>query len=449
MAREPTRAEAEAAVAKIQRGLHELFGADPERADWLLWGRKAEPLSRRGFLRAAGLGCLSSTLRAPIPFARFFPAGLIPAALAQSDAPFEIPGKDRRLIVLNDRPLNAETPAHLLDDAVTPADRMFVRNNGVVPAVDLGDWRIEIGGESCLRPQTLSLRDLERDFEHFTLQLQLECAGNGRSEFQPPASGNQWTVGAVACPSWTGVRLRDVLERCGIKDDAVYVAYHAADRHLSGDPNLEPISRGVPMRKALEDESLIAWAMNGAPLPELHGFPLRLVCGGWPGSVSGKWLNRIVVRNRVHDGEKMLGQSYRVPCERVAPGTDVADEDMCIIESMPVKSVITYPRSGIEHGLAEPFGLRGHAWAGDDEVARIDVSLDFGQTWQRAELRPPVNRLAWQRWSATLRFPARGYYEIWARATDARGRSQPMVVPAWNPRGYINNATHRIAVQVV
>jgi DMSO/TMAO reductase YedYZ molybdopterin-dependent catalytic subunit len=437
---------------KLTRGIHELYGADPERADALLWGRSGQSLTRRGFVGVAGVSAISAALRATVPYARFFPAGMIPAAFAQSSSGFEIPGKDGRLVVLNDRPINAETPAHLLDDAATPAERMFVRNNGIPPEVDLADvddWPVEIRGEACLDPQQLTLGDLKRDFDHQSYQLQLECAGNGRSEFHPPASGNQWSTGAIACPRWTGVRLRDVLMRCGIGEDAVYVAFHGADRHLSGDPNLDPISRGVPMHKALEEESLLAWEMNGEPLPPLHGYPLRLVCGGWPGSVSGKWVRSIAIRNRVHDGEKMLGQSYRVPCKSVAPGTIVPDEEMCIIESMPVKSIVTLPRSGIEHSFGEPLVVRGHAWAGDLAVKGVRVSLDFGQTWNSAELLAPANRLAWQRWSATLEFPARGYYEVWARATDVLDRSQPMVVPAWNPRGYLNNACHRIAVQVV
>src|SRR5690606_32102369 len=204
------------------------------------------------------------------------------------------------------------------------------------------------------------------------------------------------------CPEWTGVRLRDVLEECGIADGAVYVAYEARDRHLSGDPAKQPISRGVPVAKALEAESLLAWAMNGEPLPLLHGYPLRMLCSGWPASVSGKWVHRILVRDRVHDGEKMLGHSYRLPCEPVAPGTEVAEEDMCIIGSMPVKSLITHPRSGATHAAGKPLEARGHAWAGDRSVARLYTSIDFGATWQRAKLERPANRLAWQHWSQSI-----------------------------------------------
>ncbi|MBT8446357.1 MAG: sulfite oxidase, partial [Gammaproteobacteria bacterium] len=264
----------------------------------------------------------------------------------------------------------------------------------------------------------------------------------------PAAPGNQWTTGAVGCAEWTGVRLRDVLEACGIDPRAVYVAYEGADRHLSGDPAKRPISRGVPLAKALESESLVAWAMNGESLPHQHGYPLRLVIGGWPGSVSGKWLNRILIRDRVHDGAKMGGSSYRVPCAPVAPGAEVADADMCIIESMPVKSLITAPRSGVTHPHMKQLAVRGHAWAGDRSVSRVQVSMDFGATWLSADLRAAPNRLAWADWSLALPpFPGPGYYEIWARATDAAGVSQPMVVPGWNPKGYLNNACHRIAVQ--
>jgi DMSO/TMAO reductase YedYZ molybdopterin-dependent catalytic subunit len=431
-----------------ERGLYEMYAEDPLRADRMTWGRMA--LSRRGFLGGAGLAAMSAAVRAVIPYAACLPAGLIPVALADSVEPFAIPGKEG-LVLLNDRPLNAETPAHLLDDRVTPASRMFVRNNGVPPrmdGVDPAGWTLEIAGESCLRPQRISLAELRSKFKQHSLQLQLECGGNGRSEFYPATSGNQWTTGAIACPEWTGVRLRDVLQWAGIAKDAVYVAYEGADTHLSGDPAKQPISRGVTLAKAMEDESLLVFAMNGESLPDVHGYPLRLVCGGWPASVSGKWLKKIIIRDRVHDGEKMLGQSYRVPCRPVAPGASVADEDMCIIESMPVKSLITSPRSGTVHKSGTALTVRGHAWAGDLAVRRLFTSIDFGARWQKARLEKPVNRLAWQHWTQNVDFPLPGYYEIWARAEDTEGRSQPVVLPGWNPRGYLNNACHRIAVRV-
>ena len=358
-------------MTKPERGLYELY-ADPERADYELWGRRPAGADRRGFLKGAGLAALEGFLRAGVPMARYMPAGLIPVPLSGSAQPFALPGKSG-LIVLNDHPTSAECPAHLLDDAITPVDRLFVRNNGVPPAdvpLEAGDWTVEIAGEACISPRTFSLRDLQAEFQAHTCQLQLECAGNGRSDFFPPAAGVQWTTGAIGCPRWTGVRVRDVLERCGVADNAVYVAFEGADRHVTN-PDALPISRGVPMHKALEDESLLAWEINRQPLPELHGYPLRLVFGGWPGSASGKWVRRILIRDRVHDGAKMLGQSYRVPCEPVAPGEDVPDEQMCIIHSMPVKSLVTSPMSGFEHAIGEQVSLGGFACMNTSRVVEL------------------------------------------------------------------------------
>lgn len=144
----------------------------------------------------------------------------------------------------------------------------------------------------------------------------------------------------------------------------------------------------------------------------------------------------------------MLGKAYRTPCKPVAPGTKVADEDMCIIEAMPVKSLITYPQSGTAHTLSSPLEVRGHAWCGSTSVEKVFTSIDFGQTWQQAKLTRPKNRHAWQHFKTTVTFPQAGYYEVWAKAEDANGRAQPMVLPGWNPKGYLNNACHRIAVSV-
>jgi DMSO/TMAO reductase YedYZ molybdopterin-dependent catalytic subunit len=342
-----------------------------------------------------------------------------------------------------------ETPAHLLDDQVTPIDRMFVRNNGLLPSdLDADTWTLTIDGEAVSEPRTYTLSELKTKFEHHTYQLVLECGGNGRAEVNPPAPGNQWGFGGVSCGAWTGVRLKDILADVGIADNAVYIGYYATDRHLSGDPSKVVISRGVPLSKALEDETLLAFALNGEDIPYIEGYPLRLVIGGWPASVSGKWVERIAVRDRVHDGPKMESPSYRVPKYPVEPGAQVPDADMVIIESMPVKSVITYPKTGARVSRGQRFELRGHAWAGDLQVAKVEVSSDHGKTWKEADLDAPANRLAWQRWSTKIKFSEKGYYEVWVKATDEYGVSQPMVIPGWNPRGYLNNATHRIAVKV-
>ena len=406
--------------------------------------------NRRTFINKSSALVLSSLLGTKVVFGEHLPNGF-PLLGLEPDA-VGLPGKHPELAVLNDRPVNAETPAHLLDDQITPAEMLFVRNNGIPPgeaSINPDTWSLTIEGESIQRKLTFSIPELKARFTHYSYQLTLECGGNGRKEFNPPAKGNQWSTGAVGSPVWTGVRLKDVLQAAGLKSNAVYVGYYGRDTHLSGDPKKVVISRGVPIEKALDDHSLIAWAMNGEPIPLLNGYPLRLVFGGFPASCSGKWLERIVVRDQVHDGPKMSGQSYRVPCKPVAPGTKVADEDMCIIEEMPVKSLITFPRTGATLRLDQQLPIRGHAWVGKGQIAEVAYSIDFGATWSKCTLEDPANPLAWQHFSAKITFPQTGYYEVWARATDSQGQSQPMLLPGWNPRGYLNNACHRIAVRIV
>jgi DMSO/TMAO reductase YedYZ molybdopterin-dependent catalytic subunit len=392
---------------------------------------------------------IASILGVPVVFAKNIPESYTILALQEID-PFALFKKNKQMVILNDKPWNIEAQAHLLSDSVTPNTAMFVRNNGKIPEnIAIEKWTLTFNGESVKQQKTYSLQDIKTKFKHYTYQLTLECGGNGRSEFNPPAKGNQWTTGAVSCANWTGIRLKDILADVGIKDNAMYVAYHAADTHLSGDPTKEPISRGVPIAKALQEETLLAFEMNGAAIPLVHGYPLRLVAGGYPASVSGKWVNKISVRNIVHDGEKMTGSSYKMPKNPVAPGDMVKDDDMYIIESMPIKSVITYPKSGATLSLAKKLTINGHAWAGELEVAKVEYSIDFGSTWKTCELKKAVNRFAWQHFSAQITFPQKGYYEVWAKASDSNGSAQPMLVPGWNPKGYLNNACHRIAVKVV
>lgn len=430
---------------KSERGLCELYQDDPARADWVVFGRVGHR-DRRGFLKGAGLATMGAVVGAGIPFSRTMPTGLIPEALAQDKKAFVIEGKEG-MTVHNDRPVNAETPAHLLDPDLTPIKHFFVRNNGLVPdkAANPNAWSITIDGE-VNTPLKITLGDLKKQFANVTMQSQLECAGNGRAGFNPPARGNQWTVGAVGNARWTGVRMADVLKKAGLKSSAVYTGHEGADPHLSQDPKKLSISRGVPTKKALDPDTLIVWEMNGEPLPLIHGGPVRILAAGWPGSCSQKWLTRIRIREKEHDGPGMTGVSYRVPAFPVAPGTKVANSDMKVIESMPIKSVITYPQSGTKVSASAPLSVRGHAWAGDRAVKEMHVSVDFGATWQKADLKPAPNSHAWQRWSAEIRLPQKGYYEVWARATDDQGVSQPVVIPGWNPRGYLNNSCHRISV---
>jgi DMSO/TMAO reductase YedYZ molybdopterin-dependent catalytic subunit len=357
----------------------------------------------------------------------------------------KIKGKNG-ITILNDRPVNAETPPHNLDDDVTPTARHFIRNNGIPPEdMNPDNWMLTIDG-FVNNPLKLSIADLKSKFEVVTRKICIECGGNGRAFFDPKAKGNQWTLGAVACAEWTGVRLIDVLKAAGVKKQAIYTAHYGADTHLSGKPGKLPISRGVPIKKGMDSNNLIAFAMNGEPIHPMNGAPLRLHIPGWPGSFSHKWFNRMQLRDVVHDGTKMTGAAYRLPPHPVAAGTKVDKKTMVFIESMVVKSLITSPESGIKLPKGERSVLvHGHAWAGDHKVKALDLSIDFGATWIRAKLDSPANPYAWQNFSQTVQLPQEGYYEIWARATDIHGRMQPFAI-AWNPKGYMNNSMHRISV---
>jgi DMSO/TMAO reductase YedYZ molybdopterin-dependent catalytic subunit len=445
----------------IERSIDELYENDAERADAVIFGRKTGP-SRRGFLGGSGLAAMGAVVGGAIPFAENFPAGMIPAALAQGapaagSAPatpkgpqiLSFPGKDK-LVVLGDRPLVAETPAELLDDATTPISKFYIRNNGQIPeaAKEPNAWKLTIDGE-VNKPLELTLGELKSKFKAQTQRMVLECGGNGRGAFHPPARGNQWSNGGAGCAEWTGVRIADVLKAANPKASAIYTAHHGTDLHLSGDASKETLSRGVRLAKAMDANSMIVWAMNGEPLPNIHGGPVRLVYPGWPGSASHKWVSKITLRDKEHDGQGMTQFSYRTAIKPMVPGDKGDPKNMKILESMPVRSIVTSPANGtkLAAGTRE-LKLRGAAWAGDLTVKAVDVSLDFGASWTRTNLGKPKNRYDWQRWAATVKVPTDGYYEIWVRGTDSKGAMQPHIAGFWNPQGYGGNAMHRIAVLI-
>jgi sulfite oxidase len=358
-------------------------------------------------------------------------------------------GKDR-LSLLGETPLVAETPEELLDDDTTPVSRFFVRNNGLLPepAADPEAWSFTIDGE-VERPLRLTLADLKSRFPVKTYRMVLECGGNGRSFLTPKAEGNPWTNGGVGCAEWTGVSLGDVLREAGLKPTGLFTGHFGADPDKTGSHERQAMSRGVPVAKALEEHTLLAWAMNGEPLPFLHGGPLRLVVPGWPGSLSQKWLKRIWIRDREHDGPGMTGLSYRLPVHPLPPGSDGQGVETRILESMPVRSIVTAPADGSRYPEGtQTVEVRGAAWAGDETVARVDVTADGGATWMAADMQPPRNRYDWVRWRVSLTLPGDGFYEIFARATDAQGRAQPFRAAHWNPNGYGCNVMHRVAITV-
>ena len=252
---------------ETERGTGELYRDDPARPDASASGHEAGR-SRRGFLGSSGLAAMGAIIGGTMPFSENRPGG-VPAALAQASpqaAPakgpqfLKFPGKNEGLVVLGDRPLVAETPESLLDDDTTPIEKFYIRNNGQLPepAKDPESWKVVIDGEVKTRLE-LSLGELKSKYKVITRRMVLECGGNGRAGFSPPARGNQWTNGGAGCAEWTGVALADVLKTAGLKPSAKYTAHYAADLHLSGDPGKPSISRGVRIEKAMDPHTCLLY----------------------------------------------------------------------------------------------------------------------------------------------------------------------------------------------
>lgn len=448
---------------KIERSLDELYAQDAEAADAKVFGRKTD-VDRRGFLGGAGLAAMGAAVGGAIPFAANMPGGLIPAAMAQpAPAPtlvppaaapkgpqyLKFPGKDEKLVLLGDRPLVAETPEHLLDEDTTSTPKFFVRNNGTLPDENKepDKWKMTIDGEVNTKLE-LTLGELKAKFKPVTQRMVLECGGNGRSFFTPTARGNQWTNGGAGCAEWTGVRLSDVLKAAGVKSSAQFTGHYGADKSLA-DASKDALSRGVPIKKAMDGSNLIVFAMNGQPLSNIHGGPARLIIPGWPGSVSAKWFNRLWVREKYHDGAGMGATSYRVAIKPMVPGGRPEEGNFRDLESMPVRSIITSPANGTKLAAGtKEVKLRGAAWSGDNTISRVDISTDFGATWTTAKVDKPKNKYDWQRWTASVKLPSDGYFEIWTRGTNSKGEMQPHTAGSWNPQGYGGNPMHRVAVLV-
>ncbi len=390
-------------------------------------------LSRRSFLRKSGL------LAAGFPLAALtMPVHL--RALQDGDA--VVPGKER-MIVRSLRYLDLEMPVHLLDSWLTPVELFYVRSHYVgagEPKVSLADWRLRVTGE-VERPLELKFEDLEK-MEQAAVTNTLECAGNGRAFYRPRLPGIQWTRGAVGNAAFQGARLADVLGRAGLKPSGKHVIFSGVDEPPGDVPRFV---RSIPMEKAMHPDTLLASRMNGAPLTIEHGFPLRALVPGWLGAASVKWLEEVRVIEREFDGYFMK-PAYRFPRHPVAPGEEVRPEETAVVTGLEVKSIIARPADGSHHKLG-PVRLTGAAWAGEADIVRVDVSTDFGRTWTAAELGHEQAKYVWRLWTYTWTPPAVGSYVLISRASDSRGRTQPLV-PIWNPSGYLWNAVDEVRIHV-
>jgi sulfite oxidase len=367
---------------------------------------------------------------------------ILPNELTNAFAQNVIKGKEK-LIVRSLRPEDLETPVGLLNSWITPNDLFYVRHHTYAPRVDeqaAKEWKVQVDGE-VERPTTVTLEELKK-LPKASVTVTLECAGNGRAFFDPPMPGIQWEKGAVGTARFTGARLADVLKKAGVKATGKYVAVNGADKPVGKQPDF---IRNVPLAKALNADTILAYEMNGVPIPALHGYPLRLVVPGWEGAYSVKWLNHIQVIDKEHEGF-FVKTAYRYPNKPVAPGAAVPAENMMPLTGLVVKSFIHSPA---ESTSFKPGKVRvaGFAWAGESFITKVEVSSDNGSTWKPAKLGKERERYAWQSFEHEFNITQAGSYLLMARATDDKGNVQP-VAPQWNPSGYLWNVIDKVRINV-
>jgi DMSO/TMAO reductase YedYZ molybdopterin-dependent catalytic subunit len=331
--------------------------------------------------------------------------------------------------------LNCETPPAALGGDVTPITQFYRRNHFPLPVLDEAAWRLDVGG-MVQQPLSLSLHELTQ-LPAETAVVTLECAGNGRAVFRPSATGVQWGFGAVGAAEWTGPRLADVLARAGIQGGAREVIFGGADRGMvDGVPHPIRFERSLTVQDALESGALLAYAMNGQPLPVRHGYPLRLVVPGWYAVASVKWLTDIRVVAEQFGG---FFQDKDYVYEWNRAGIDVREP----VRLQQVRALITRPGPGQELSCGGVI-VRGVAWSGAAPIARVEVSVADGP-WQKARLVGMPAAHGWQQWEFLASGLRPGEARIRARASDLAGRSQPEQ-PEWNRRGYAANFIHEVGV---
>lgn len=332
-----------------------------------------------------------------------------------------------------------ETPPDRLTTYLTPNDAFFVRHHWPAEPPDSENWALVVDGE-VLRPLRWTLAQLKQ-LPSTTVTCVLECAGNGRSFYEPRIPRLPWGRGAVGNARWTGVRVRDLLERAGVKP----VAKHLHARGTDDPPaNTPPFLRSVELDKVLAD-AIVAYEMNGEPLPALHGAPARLVVPGWAGEHWMKWLARLSTRAKPARGY-FMESDYRYPVRPGKPGVDIEQRKMRPITALFVKSEIREAPARARAGVDET--IRGVAWSGAPDIARVEVSDDDGATWKSADLDPEHDPYAWRLWSFRWTPRRSGRARLHARATDSRGSVQPREA-VWNPGGYLYNGWHSVEIAVI
>lgn len=342
---------------------------------------------------------------------------------------------EQTLVEIDKVPIIGETPQPILQNWLTPNPLFYIRNHFDTPEVEMSSWQLTIDG-SVSRPAQLDFDDIKK-FPKYTTTVTLECAGNNRSDLDPPVPGNQFQSGAVSTAVWAGVALRDILNKAEIEPNALEVLFQGADsgKPVPGGPEM-PYLRSLPMDVAMHPDTLVAYEMNGVELPIEHGYPLRLVVPGWYGMASVKWLTGIKVIDYDYEG---FFQTDRYVIEN--------DEGVWEqLTQISIKSLISSPAPS-DVLANESVYVSGMAWSGSAEIREVEFSADSGETWQKATLAGPSERYAWQQWHITWTPPATGHYTLACRATDQAGNVQPMRTK-WNTGGYVINGVRPVCVTV-
>jgi len=351
------------------------------------------------------------------------------------------------LILLTSRPPQLETPMTYFDRAITPNEAFFVRYHlfPIPTRVSLEEWRLRVGGHVD-RALELSMEDLKTKFRPVALTAVCQCSGNSRGRFSPRVLGGQWGDGAMGNAEWVGARLRDVLEAAGVRQGAVDVTFNGLDAPAL--PSVPDFVKSLPVARVMDwPDVLIAYRMNGQPLPMLNGFPARLVVPGWYATYWVKNLSDITVTDQPFE-KFWMKPAYRIPdnpCGCVEPGTTPART--VPISRMTTRSFIASPASGSRVGAGAPTTLKGIAFDGEYGIRAVEISDDGGRTWRATDLGADLGRYSFREWSARWTPRQRGPHTIMVRAFNSIGESQGLE-PLWNPAGYLRNVVEHIDLEV-
>ncbi|MGO9632316.1 MAG: molybdopterin-dependent oxidoreductase [Steroidobacteraceae bacterium] len=398
--------------------------------------------NRRSFLRTMAGGIVLATTGLAGRVRAELPQGTLESAVRDA-----LPEK-QPLIKRAFRPPNYESPVDAFNDIITPNDRFFVRwHLSAIPRIDPVAWRLAVGGDGAERGFDLTLEALKGDFEPVELVAVCQCAGNRRGLSEPHVPGVQWGSGAMGNARWKGVRLRDILARAGLKKDAVEIAFNGGDR---GPLDATPaFAKSIPAWKALDENSMVAYEMNGAPLPHWNGYPARIVVPGWAATYWMKQVTAIRVLSQPLTSFWM-NPAYRIPKGKfpiidrfVSQESDTSTP----ITEILVNSLITNIVDGARFPFGQPVAVKGVAWDGGYGIADLEVSIDEGHSWQSAMLGESYGRYSFRAWEFRFSPQAAGRMTFMARASNVRGTSQPSEL-IFNAPGYHNNVVQKIAIDI-